>query len=274
MRKLRSAAVSAVVMGTLVGAAAEGDDAFTLGGCASVDLASGYVLYGARENDEPCLWSYAELCAGSRRWGSLVVGVWQNSDLTARRQDVMRRVNEWDWSVAYRLGVDLCDGVRANLEAGHIWYVYGGVKGDFAASYHTMGEWCGKAALENGIATPYVECYYDHLVYNGLMLLGGLRRSFELPLGLSLLIDLSAGGGDRNYNACLYPPFDGSVPAGVTFAQLSGTLTYWFTENLGAHAKVAYAVLTDESVRQAVRELDDSYATEHLWGTVGVEVAF
>ena len=251
-----------------------GTNDFHVTGYGSFDLSSGYVLYGARENDEPCYWTYGELDFGYADWGSLGVSLWQNTDMTTRRKDSMRRMNEWDWAVFLRSGIDLADGWRFAFEVGHQWYDYHGLTAAAAPDYKTMGEWFGRVALENPYVTPYFEGYYDHLVYDGAFLQGGLRHAFALPFDLTFTPDLTVGGGSRNYNRCMYPPFDGSAPGGVTFVQVMGTLAYWFNEHFGVHARLAYVVLTDDDIRRAVSDYGDPYANQFVWGSVGVDFAF
>lgn len=254
-------------------ASAETND-FSVTGYGSFDLSSSYVLYGARLNDEPCYWTYGELDFGYSPWGSVGVGLWQNTDMTAGRKNVMRRMNEWDWMVYGRSGIDLADGWRLSFEAGHIWYVYHGIKPAWRKYYKTMEDWAGRVTLENPYVTPYFECHYDHQVYEGGFMQGGLRHEFSLPLGLTGTPDLTVGGGSRNYNACLYPPFDGSIAGGISFVQLMGTLSYRFNEHVGVHARIAYVVLADDDIRRAVEEAGGTYANQFVWGTVGVDVAF
>lgn len=272
MKADRGAAVWAVAMASA--SALAGTNDFTVAGYASFDVSSGYVLYGARENDEPCYWTYAEVSFGYRNCISLGASLWQNTDMTTCRKETMRRMNEWDWSVFCRSGLDIWDGGRLSVEAGHVWYCYCGIRPAFEDYYHTMEEWYGRVALENPYVTPYFEGYYDHQVYKGAFFQGGIRHSFGLPLGLTLTPNVTVGGGSRNYNACLYPPYDGSVGDGITYAQTEVSLAYWFNEYFGLHAKVAYTVLTDDNIRHAVRETDGPLANEFVWGSVGVNVAF
>ena len=243
-------------------------------GYGSFDVSSGYVLYGALEIDEPCYWTYGELNLGYKDWGSLGAALWQNTDMTTRRKDTMRRMNEWDWAVFGRSGLDLWDGVRLSVEAGHVWYNYHGIRSAAKDYYHTMEEWYGRVALENPFVTPYFEGFYDHQVYKGAFIRGGLKRTFGLPLGLTLTPDVTVGGGTRNYNACMYPPYDGSVGGGITYVQTEATLAYWFNAHFGVHAKIAYVALTDNDVRHAVKESGVPLENQFVWGTVGIDVAF
>lgn len=251
-----------------------GTNDFYVSGYGSFDISSGYVLYGARSNDEPCYWTYGELSAGYGTFGSLGASLWQNTDMTTRRKDTMRMMNEWDWSVFGRTGIDLADGWRLALEAGHMWYEYGGVKPASETYYHTMEEWYGRVALENPFVTPYFEYYYDHKVYEGAFMQGGLKHAFELPFGFQFTPDITVGGGDKNYNACMYPPFDGSVAGGIAYVQLMGTVQYWINDHLGVHARLAYVSLVNDDIRDAVDECGVPYANDHVWGTIGVDFAF
>ena len=272
---MKASRIAVVWTAAAISAGAQaGTNDFYVTGYGSFDISSGYVLYGARENNEPCYWTYGELNAGYGKVGSLGASLWQNSDMTGRRKDVMRRAGEWDWAVFGRTGIDVADGWRLALEAGHQWYVYAGVKPDYADYYHTMGEWYGRVALKNPFVTPYFEYYYDQLVYKGAFMQGGLRHEFALPLGFTLTPDLTIGGGDRNYNSCMYPPFDGSVAGGITYVQVSALLQYWFNEHFGVHARIAYVSLANGDIRDAVDEYGSPYANDHVWGTIGVDVAF
>ena len=251
-----------------------GTDDLRVTGYGSFDVSSGYVLYGARLNDEPCYWTYGELDVSYGKVATLGVSLWQNTDMTTRRKAEMRRMNEWDWCAFGRTGLDIADGWRFELEAGHVWYKYHGLARATAAAYRTMEEWYGRLSLKNPVATPYFEGYYDHQVYKGAFLQAGVRREFALPLGLTFTPDFTLGGGSRNYNACLYPPFDGSAGGGLAFVQLAGTLAYWFNDHFGVHAKVAWVSLARDEIREAVSADGGTYANDFIWGTIGVEVAF
>ena len=267
-------AAVALAAAALGAGASAGTNDFYVTGYASLDVSSGYILYGARENDEPCLWTYAEFGLGYGKLGSICAGLWQSSDLTGRRKEVMRRSAEWDWAVFYRGVLDLADGWRLAVEAGCLWYVYGGVKPAYEKYYHTMQEWGGRIALENPYLTPYFEYFYDAKVWKGAFMQGGLRHRFDLPFGFTFTPDFTVGGGDRNYKMCLYPPFDGSVSGGVSYVQVMGTLQYWFNDHVGAHAKIAFVSIADGDIRDAIDRAGGTYENDFVWGTIGVDVAF
>ena len=271
--RLRAASCAALSLGaTLVRAST--NDLFTVKGYGSFDLSSGYVLYGARMNDEPCYWTYGELSLGSSPWGEIGASLWQNTDMTTRRKESLRRMNEWDWAVFWRNSLDLAEDIRLNVEVGHVWYKYHGVRPVARETYHTMEEWKSRLSLENPVLSPYFEAYYDHAVCKGAFMLGGVRHVFSLPYDLSLTLDCSCGGGSRNYNACMYPPFDGSVHGGLAYAQFAGVLSYWFNEHVGVHLMLAFDSLIDPDIRDAVSSDGGTYANDFVWGTVGLDVAF
>lgn len=272
---MNAKALAAVWAAAGAGAGAfAGTNDLYVAGYGSFDLSSGYILYVARENDQPCYWTYAELDFGHRVLGALCASLWQNTDMTTRRKETMRRMNEWDWMVFYRGGIDVCDGWRVAVEAGHLWYTYFGVKSAYKDYYHTMEEWAGRVALENPYVTPYFEYYYDHQVYEGAFMQGGLRHEFSLPLGLTFTPDLTVGGGDKNYLECMYPPFDGSVAGGISFVQISGKLAYWFNEHFGVHAMIAFVTIANDDIRGGIDDYGSTYANDFVWGTVGVDFAF
>lgn len=255
------------------GAFAATDD-FYVTGYAAFDVSSGYVYYGARANDEPCAWTFAEFDVGYGNLGSIGCWLWQSSDLTGNRHNIMRRMAEWDWSVFYRGVFDLAQDWRVILEVGHLWYSYGGVKPIQRKYYHTMEEWGGRLTLENPYLTPYFEGFYDYKVYDGVFFNGGIRHRFELPFSLSLTPDLVVGGGNRNFYSCLYPPYDGSVAGGISYMQLMATLRYAISGNFGIHASLGYVSLIGGDLRDAVERAHSSVDNDFLWGMIGVDFAF
>lgn len=272
MMRLMGAALAAVSLAA--SAAADDGNTLKVSGYGSFDIASGYVLYGARSTKEPCYWTYGEVSLSYGDWGSLAAGFWQNTDMTTRRKASMRRMNEWDWGVAYRGGIEIAEGWRVKFSVGHVWYVYHGLAPAAAPLYHTMEEWTASVRLENPYVVPFIEGYYDHGVCKGAFWRGGLKREFALPFGFTLTPEFVIGGGTRNYNRVMYPPYDDSVGGCVTYAELEWTLAYWFNEHFGVHAKIAYAVLTDDEIRDAVKAADSDVANQHVWGQLGMEFAF
>lgn len=106
-------------------------------------------------------------------------------------------------------------------------------------------------------------------------MLGGLKRDFALPYGLTFTPDFTVGGGDRRYLDNLYPPWGfGGVKTGISYVQLSGKLAYWFNDHFGVHALVAYSVIVDNKIRSGIDEDGSDYRKQFVWGNVGIDVAF
>ena len=59
--------------------------AVTLDATVTADVTSGYLLYGALMNSQPCAQGGVEAGASYRNLGRFGVGAWANSDLTGRR---------------------------------------------------------------------------------------------------------------------------------------------------------------------------------------------
>lgn len=268
MKKLMLAAIAAV-------SCAEIRADLNVSGYGSFDVSSAYVLYGGRQNKEPCYWTYGELDLNADAWGTVGASLWQNTDMTCRRKESMRRMNEWDWAGYYRNGIDLAEGWRLSGEVGHIWYKYHGLTQSGRSAYKTMMEVYGRLELNNPYLTPYFAIFHDWKVTEGTFMLAGLKRDFTLPLDLVFTPDFTVGGGDRRYLDCLYPPWGyGNVKGGISYVQLSGKLAYWFNENFGVHALVAYSVIANDKIRYGIDADGSDYRKQFVWGNVGIDVAF
>jgi hypothetical protein len=261
---------------TLAAVLTEAGAAPSLAGYGAFDVASAYVLYGARLNKEPCLWSYAELQYTDDVWGGPAVSLWQNTDLTGRRQATMRRINEWDWTVSYRWKRTVAEHWTLTAESGHIWYKYHGLATAAAeAAYKTMMEVFLRLQLENPFLTPHLFLAHDWKVTEGVFAVAGLKRDVTLPYGLTLTGDLTAGGGDARYLACLYPPWGGgSVGGGLSYVQFAARLAYAVNAHVGIHATLAGVALTDSGIRAAVAADPGDQRKQFLWGTIGIDFAF
>ena len=256
-------------------AAIANDAELCVSGYGSFDVSSAYVLYGARMNKEPCYWTYGELNLSAGEWGSIGASLWQNTDMTCHRKDTMRRMNEWDWASYLRSGYDIAENWRVAFEAGHIWYKYHGLKDSAKSIYKTMMEIYGRVELQNPYATPHLFAAYDWRITDGTFVVAGLKRDMELPMDITFTPDLTVGGGDDRYLACMYPPWDEkAVKGGISYVQLSGKLSYWLNDHFGIHAQVAYAVTANDRIRSGIDADASDYRKQFVWGTVGVDVAF
>lgn len=247
----------------------------SVSGYGSFDVSSAYVLYGARMNKEPCYWTYLEMVVADDLFGGIGASLWQNADMTSRRNEVMRRMNEWDWAVFYRNQFHISDEWQISLEAGNIWYKYHGLKGEGVNLYKTMMELYGRLQLDNPFLTPYVAMFHDWKITDGTFAQAGLKRDISLIEEITFTPDFTVGGGDRRYLACLYPPWgEGGVSSGISYVQLSGKVAYWFNEHFGVHALVAYCVIVDDEIREGIDADMSDYQKQYAWGCVGVDVAF
>lgn len=271
--KILTVLAAAVSLASLYAGSAD-EEKIKLNAYGSFDVSSGYVLYGALMNDEPCFWTYTEAEASFVDLFSAGISLWQNTDMTCRRKDSMRRMNEWDWSAFVRTGYDIAEGWRLQGEIGHIWYKYHGLTPAASKTYATMEEIYTRAELVNPFLVPYFTFRHDHKVTRGSFTEGGIKRAFELPAGLTLTPDITVGGGTGGYLAALYPPFDGSTGSGVSYAQIALTLSYRLTDNFGIHVKAAFSALTGDDARSAVRRDGGTYENEFVWGNAGVDWSF
>ena len=242
------------IMTAVAAMAASANAELDMSAYGSFDVSSAYVLYGARINKDPCCWTYGELNIAADDWGSVGASLWQNTDVTCRRKDAMRRMNEWDWTAYYRNGFSLANDWKLAGEAGHIWYKYHGLQGAAAKStYKTMMEIYGRVELQNPYAVPHLFAAYDWQVTEGPFMIVGIKRDIPLPFDITFTPDLTVGGGDDRYFACLYPPWnERDVKGGLSYVQLSGKLSYWFNDHFGIHAQAAYAVIANDRIRTGI----------------------
>jgi hypothetical protein len=266
----------AVTAAVLCCIAAEAGAEISVSGYGSFDISSAYVLYGARQNKEPCAWTYAELSATDDKWGGLFASLWQNTDLTCRRSAVMRRVNEWDWAAGGRAQYVFSEDWILAAEVGHIWYKYHGLHGmEAKATYKTMMEAYGRCELRNPYLTPYFFAAFDWKVTEGMFMTTGVKRDFSLPYGLTLTPDINIGGGDDRYLACLYPPWNADrVNSCLSYTQLAMKLAYRICDWAGVHATVAYSIIVNDRIRSAIGEDNSDAAKQFVWGTVGINFSF
>ncbi|MBO5940003.1 MAG: hypothetical protein J6R18_02260 [Kiritimatiellae bacterium] len=248
----------------------------SVSGYGSFDVTSAYVLYGAKINKEPCYWTYGELDFSHDDFGSIGGSLWQNTDMTCRRRDSMRRMNEWDWAAFYRIKYSFAENCSLNTEIGHIWYKYHGLRGNIASSiYKTMMEAYGRIELQNRYVTPYVFAAYDWKVTDGSFFTIGIKRDMPLPLDIILTPDITIGGGSDKYLACLYPPWDEeALKDGISYVQLSGKLAYWITDHFGIHMQCAYSVMANDDIRSAINREESDYRNQFLWATCGIDISF
>lgn len=264
---------SAFAGAVLLSCAAAADDAVGVNAYASFDASSAYVLYCARQNKDPCFWTFAEIDLLGGRCGTMALSLWQNTDATSRRKNTMRRMNEWDWRVAYLNVFQIAEDWTLAGEAGHIWYKYHGLRGkEVSKAFATMMELYGRVSLDNPYLTPYLFATFDHRVTEGMFVLAGIKRDFRLSQKLVFTPEITIGGGDDRYLSCLYPAR--KTDAAVACTQLSGRLEYAICRNVALHASLSFSVIADDEIRGAIDEVSSDYAKQFVWGNIGVSVSF
>lgn len=250
------------------------ESAFQISGFASFEVATDYVSFGSRSNDDPCYWTYAEFNIGYEPFGSIGASLWQNTDMTTVRKDQMRRMNEWDWIVYYRNDCSFTDDWKFNYEVGHIWYKYHGLNGhEMRKAYATMKEVYVRSSLDNPFVTPYIFATYDYAVTEGFYFEGGLKKEISITDELSFTPNFLLGGGSDKYLSVIHPPWGGTGDC-LSHVQLSGTLAYWFNEHFGIHAMLGYVVIVNDEIRGAIDDEGNPYSKNYVWATVGVDFAF
>lgn len=186
---------------------------------------------------------------------------------------MLRHVNEWDWGVYYRNGIDIADGWRLQGDLNHIWYKYHGIRPEYEQAYATAMEIVARISLENPFVVPYFFFAYDHKIRHGAYMEGGLRRDFALPWDLTFTPDVTVGGANASYLPCIYPTSDDQHGC-ASYVQLAGKLRYAVNDWLGVHGMVAWVSIVDNDLRYAIDHTESFYAKDFAWGYVGVDFSF
>ena len=95
----------------------ETDSPFAFDATLTADVTSGYLLYGALMNSQPCIQSGVETGASYDALGRFGVGAWSNSDLTGRRHTFGKAFNENDFYLHYGRAFEITENVSFNLRA-------------------------------------------------------------------------------------------------------------------------------------------------------------
>ena len=261
---------------------AEETSLFSFG--ADLDFFSAYVWRNAVQNDEmvmqPCVW------ADFNALDPLTLGffIWQNYDLTDARRAVSKHaLAETDYNLhascaAWR---SEDEALSLDLELGHDWYTYQGVRGDEKSGYPDTRELYVKATFANPVADVYGQAswmYDDFGEYKaGLYYELGLKREFEVAETVTVGADWNVGFGDSRYTNYLFG--EDSYGFGGTTLKLysSWQLTDW----LALKGTIAYTGVLNGDIRDAMDEdgLDydfygDKYPRDILWGGLSLNVEF
>ena len=249
-----------------------------------VDLFSAYVWRNAVLNDQmvvqPCVWgewSFFEPFA-------IGASIWQNYDLTGHRRDMHKTgltENDYNVYLSATAWATEEEEYKLDLELGHDWYTYQGVRGDEKSAYPDTRELYVKATFANPVADVYGQAswmYDDFGDYKaGLYYELGLKREFEVAEMVTVGADWNVGFGDSRYTNYLFG--EDSYGFGGTTLKLysSWQLTDW----LALKGTIAYTGVLNGDIRDAMDEdgLDydfygDKYPRDILWGGLSLNVEF
>lgn len=271
------------------------------------DFMSAYVWRNAVQTDElvmqPCVW--ADVTAFEPFWFGF--SIWQNYSLTDRRRAIYRHgLDETDYNVHVGATVWSSEDEdwSLDLELGHDWYTYQGVRGELSADYPDTREVYVKATLAN----PFVDVYgqaswmYDDFgsCRQALHYELGFNKELELCDALTVGADWNVNFGDGRYLSFLYggtasgayyhadedetyDDYDGAS-GGFGGTTLKVYLTYAVTDWLSVGATVAYTGVLSQPYRDAIGEqggdycfgenAGESYPRDLLWGGLSLKVSY
>lgn len=271
------------------------------------DFLSAYVWRNAVQTDElvmqPCVW--ADLTALDPFW--IGFSIWQNYGLTDRRRDVYRHgLDETDYNV--HAGVTAWSSEdedwSLDLEAGHDWYAYQGVRAEERSGFPDTREVYVKATLANPFVDIYGQAswmYGDFGDYQQAMHYEvGFSKEVELTDALTLGADWNVNFGDGRYLSYLYcglpsgaydhsdDPAEPDVyddyansQGGIGGTTLKVYLTYDVTDWLQVGATLAYTGLLNGDLRDSYRAQgvdawygSDNYPRDLLWGGLSLKLSY
>lgn len=275
------------------------------------DFLSAYVWRNAVQTDalvmQPCVW--ADLTGFEPFRAGL--SVWQNYGLTDRRRAVYRHgLDETDYNV--HLGATAWSGGDGDwsldLEAGHDWYTYSGVRDDEREASPETREVYVKATLANPVADVYGQAswmYGDFGEYRqSLHYEIGFTKEVELCDALTLGADWNVNFGDGRYLYFLYggtsnpqvardesgdvtdewDDYDSPPGFGFGGTTVKVYLAYDVTDWLQVGATVGYTGVLNGSLRDAIGEQGGdycfggnegaSYPRDLLWGGLSLRLSY
>ncbi len=247
---------------------------------------SGYQLYGSLVNPDPTLQGYAEINAnlifGDLDLGYVGPGVWSNTDLTRRREDLRGAFNEWDfnihWGRMFWIDDDKTWGVDYRTTV--VWYYYPPRGGDHPNTKTTF-DWNHSFALVNPYVIPFLDVIHEYTGH-GTLLQFGLKRPFQITDDFSLVPSITFVGRNQYYGWCFPnygkdPETGDNISGGLATMRIQLDATYMFTKWIGVFAKVGYNCITQGQLRDACdNRWPGAYGTakDFAWGGFGVCVNF
>ena len=273
MKKLMFAAAAAVSFCAMADEAENGSEMekessfpVAIWGFGNYGIYSGYQLYGSLVNSEPTLQGYAEVNAqftfDEFDLGYVGVGLWLNSDLTKRRGHMF-----------YPLGRGFPNEYDPNVHFGRTFW--------FDGARHTPTTWDfdHSFALINPYVIPFIDVVREYS--NGANLLQfGLKKPIDVAEGFSLTPSITMVWRERQYNWCFPTAFGsaGKCNSGIATLKVMLDASYWFNDNFGLFAKVAYCSIIDPDLRDNIDHdlhgADYGKCKDYAWGGIGVQFKF
>lgn len=268
------------------------DDPLPIHAYVNTGVYSGYQLYGSLVNSEPTIQSYGEINfdlpkAGDFDLGFIGFGFWMNNDLTDKRHNSYGKwANEQDYNIHYEKffsfngAASKYDPAAVGLlyRASVVWYYYPHHRGHgYSESTSTTMDFDHSLALINPYVTPYVDIVHEYHENNADLLQFGLRK--PMMVGNVLLTpSVNFVYRDHRYNWC-FPTagFTEFHNGGLATVRVQLDADYWFNENWGLFAKVAYCSVIDKDLRDAADNgsgADYGQYKDFAWGGVGVQFKF
>ena len=250
--------------------------AFAFDATVTADVTSGYLLYGALMNSQPCAQGGVEAGASYGALGRFGVGAWANSDLTGRRHTFGKAFNEDDFYIHYGQAFEIAENVSFNLRMMHMWYWYPHSTGRTGKGCPSKRELYLIGSIENPYVVPYAMWTHEWELTDGTYFECGLRRRCEVAKGLSLTPAFSGNWLSHGYMT-IFPAPQGehSCEQGVGCLRASLIAEYAVTEHFSIHARIDYVSLINDEVRGAIRRAHNSpYMNDFAWGSIGCSYSF
>ena len=252
------------------------DDPIAFDATVTMDVTSGYLLYGALMNSQPCVQGGVEAGASYDALGRFGVGAWSNSDLTGRRHTFGKAFNENDFYLHYGRAFEISENVSFNFRAMHMWYWYPHSTGHTGKGCPSKRELYLIGSLENPVVVPYVMWTHEWELTDGTYFECGIRRRFEVMNGLSLTPSFSENWLSHGYMTIFPAPSgEDACERGIGCLRLSLVAEYALTESFRVHARIDYVLLVNDELRGAVDNASNSpYMKDFAWGSIGCSYSF
>ncbi len=256
--------------------AAASDDTVAFDAVLTADVTSGYLLYGALMNSQPCAQGGVEAGVSQSALGRFGVGAWANSDLTGRRHTFGKAFNEDDFYLHCSHAFELSEKVAFNLRLMHMWYWYPHSTGRTGKGCPSKREIYVIGSLENPLVVPYAMFTHEWELTDGSYLECGLRRRCDLGHGIALTPSVSGNGLSHGYMTIFpRPPGKSACEQGMGCLRGSLIAEYAVTAHFAVHARLDYVSIVNDEVRGAICAAHHSpYRNDFVWASIGCSYSF